>query len=160
MARRLDPSRLGGEEVRIFFLIVRREFISRVRSRFFIVGTVVFMVLLGGYIVLQALVLNKQTTTVSVGFTSSAQPLVQPLSTAASAEGVKIDVSNFDDVAGGEDQVRSGKLLRVSFEADHVDEARSQVESMCRRLLANPVMEIATWEVLADDEPNEEARLA
>lgn len=110
MARRLDPSRLGGEEVRIFFLIVRREFISRVRSRFFIVGTVVFMVLLGGYIVLQALVLNKQTTTVSVGFTSSAQPLVQPLSTAASAEGVKIDVSNVDDVAGGEDQVRSGKL--------------------------------------------------
>lgn len=110
MARRLDPSRLGGEEVRIFFLIVRREFISRVRSRFFIVGTVVFMVLLAGYIVLQALVLNKQTTTVSVGFTSSAQPLVQPLSTAASAEGVKIDVSNVDDVAGGEDQVRSGKL--------------------------------------------------
>ena len=35
-----------------------------------------------------------------------------------------------------------------------------QVESMCRRLLANPVMEIATWEVRADDEPSEEARLA
>lgn len=61
---------------------------------------------------------------------------------------------------GSVSEVRSGKLLRVSFEADHVDEARSQVESMCRRLLANPVMEIATWEVLADDEPNEEARLA
>lgn len=61
---------------------------------------------------------------------------------------------------GSVSDVRSGKLLRVSFEADHVDEARSQVESMCRRLLANPVMEIATWEVRADDEPDEEARLA
>jgi phosphoribosylformylglycinamidine (FGAM) synthase PurS component len=31
---------------------------------------------------------------------------------------------------------------------------------MCRRLLANPVMETATWEVRADDEPSDEARLA
>ena len=57
-------------------------------------------------------------------------------------------------------EVRSGKLLRVSFEADAVDQAREQVEAMCRRLLANPVMETATWEVRADDEPSEEARLA
>jgi phosphoribosylformylglycinamidine synthase subunit PurS len=56
-------------------------------------------------------------------------------------------------------EVRRGKLLRVSFEADDVEQARSQVESMCRRLLANPVMEIATWEVRADDEATEEARL-
>ena len=56
--------------------------------------------------------------------------------------------------------VRSGKLLRVSFEADEVDQARGQVEAMCRRLLANPVMETATWELRADDEPSEEARLA
>jgi phosphoribosylformylglycinamidine synthase PurS subunit len=62
----------------------------------------------------------------------------------------------FDSVS----EVRSGKLLRVSFEADDVERARSQVESMCRRLLANPVMEIATWDVQADDEPNDEARLA
>ena len=57
-------------------------------------------------------------------------------------------------------EVRSGKLLRVSFEADEVDGARQQVEAMCRRLLANPVMETASWEVRADDEPNDEARLA
>lgn len=110
MALRLDPGRLGGEEVRIFFLIVRREFISRVRSRFFIVGTVIFMALLAGYIVLQALVLNKATTTVKVGFTSSAQALEQPLSTAASAEGVTIDASNVGDASSGEDDVRNGKL--------------------------------------------------
>jgi len=57
-------------------------------------------------------------------------------------------------------EVRSGKLLRISFEAGEVDQARALIEAMCRRLLANPVMEIATWEVRADDEPSEEARLA
>jgi phosphoribosylformylglycinamidine synthase subunit PurS len=62
----------------------------------------------------------------------------------------------FDSVS----EVRSGKLLRVSFEADEPDLARSEVEAMCRRLLANPVMETASWEIRADDEPNEEARLA
>ena len=41
-----------------------------------------------------------------------------------------------------------------------MDGAREQVDAMCRRLLANPVMETATWELRADDEPSEEARLA
>jgi phosphoribosylformylglycinamidine synthase PurS subunit len=57
-------------------------------------------------------------------------------------------------------EVRHGKLLRIAFEADDATDADSQVESMCRRLLANPVMEIASWELRADDELAEEPRLA
>jgi phosphoribosylformylglycinamidine synthase len=57
-------------------------------------------------------------------------------------------------------EVRHGKLLRIAFEADDATAADSQVNSMCRRLLANPVMEIASWELRADDEPAEESRLA
>lgn len=110
MALRLDHGRFGGEEVRIFFLIVRREFINRVRSRFFIVGTLVFMALLAGYIVLQGTVLNKVGTTVKMGFTSSAQPLAQPLTTLAAAEGVKVEASYVSDVQSGEDDVRNGTL--------------------------------------------------
>jgi phosphoribosylformylglycinamidine synthase PurS subunit len=49
------------------------------------------------------------------------------------------------------DQVRSGKLLRISFEAEDPAAAEAQVAEMCRRLLANPVMETATWEVRADE---------
>ena len=45
------------------------------------------------------------------------------------------------------DEVRSGKLLRVAFEADDADGAEALVAEMCRRLLANPVMEVATWEL-------------
>lgn len=48
--------------------------------------------------------------------------------------------------------VRSGKLMRIAFEADDSDAAEATVAEMCRRLLANPVMESATWELRADEQ--------
>ena len=50
-------------------------------------------------------------------------------------------------------EVRSGKLLRIAFEADDSSGAEATVAEMCRRLLANPVMETASWELRADEEP-------
>jgi phosphoribosylformylglycinamidine synthase subunit PurS len=47
-------------------------------------------------------------------------------------------------------EVRSGKLLRIAFEADDGDAAEAAVDAMCRRLLANPVMETADWELHAE----------
>ena len=47
-------------------------------------------------------------------------------------------------------QVRSGKLLRIGFEADDHAAAEAEVAEMCRRLLANPVMETANWEIRAE----------
>ena len=43
--------------------------------------------------------------------------------------------------------VRSGKLMRIEFDAADRDAAEAAVSDMCRRLLANPVMEVATWEL-------------
>ncbi|HEV2217652.1 MAG TPA: ABC transporter permease [Candidatus Dormibacteraeota bacterium] len=151
MARRPDPGRFGGEEVRIFFLIVRREFINRVRSRFFVVGTVVFMALLAGYIVVQALVLNKATTTVSVGFTASAQTLVQPLTAAAALEGVKIDASSVNDVQRGEDDVRSGKLdaLISGDPASPTVAVKDKLDSTVEATLDAIVRQIALTKALA-----------
>ncbi len=56
-------------------------------------------------------------------------------------------------------QVRSGKLLRISFEADDPAHAEAEVAEMCRRLLANPVMETATWELRADEPVGDEPAL-
>jgi phosphoribosylformylglycinamidine synthase subunit PurS len=53
----------------------------------------------------------------------------------------------FEDVA----EVRAGKLLRVSFEAPDRAAAEASVAEMCHRLLANPVMETADWELSADE---------
>ncbi len=58
----------------------------------------------------------------------------------------------YDSVA----EVRSGKLLRIVFEAASSDKAQAAVADMCRRLLANPVMETATWELRADEQQDAE----
>jgi phosphoribosylformylglycinamidine synthase PurS subunit len=49
-------------------------------------------------------------------------------------------------------EVRSGKLMRIAFEADDSTSAEATVAEMCRRLLANPVMETASWELRADEQ--------
>lgn len=49
-------------------------------------------------------------------------------------------------------EVRTGKLLRIAFEANDPDVAEAAVADMCRRLLANPVMETAGWELRADEQ--------
>ena len=49
-------------------------------------------------------------------------------------------------------EVRSGKLIRIAFEADDHGAAEAAVDEMCRRLLANPVMEVASWELRADEQ--------
>lgn len=52
--------------------------------------------------------------------------------------------------------VRSGKLLRIAFEAPDPAAAEATVADMCRRLLANPVTETATWELRADEQQDAE----
>ena len=53
------------------------------------------------------------------------------------------------------EEVRAGKLLRIAFSAADHAAAEDAVASMCRRLLANPVMETADWELRAEAEPEE-----
>jgi phosphoribosylformylglycinamidine synthase PurS subunit len=53
-------------------------------------------------------------------------------------------------------EVRSGKLMRIGFEADDHAAAEAAVDEMCRRLLANPVMEVASWELRADEQQDAE----
>ena len=48
------------------------------------------------------------------------------------------------------DDVRAGKLLRLGFEAPDRAAAEAALAQMCSRLLANPVMETADWELSAD----------
>ncbi len=45
--------------------------------------------------------------------------------------------------------VRMGKAIRFGVEAEHEAEARTTAEELCRRLLANPVLEDARVDVVA-----------
>ena len=48
------------------------------------------------------------------------------------------------------EDVRAGKLLRLAFDAPDRSAAEAAVAQMCSRLLANPVMETADWELSAE----------
>ena len=47
--------------------------------------------------------------------------------------------------------VSIAKTIRLLVDAVSQDAAQAQVDEMCRRLLANPVMETADWELRADE---------
>lgn len=91
-------------------LIVRREFLTRARGRFFIVGTILLMALTAGYIVVQDLFISKAVTTVSVGFAGGAEVLADPLKRAVASSTLKVDTSTFANSEDGLRQVRAGKL--------------------------------------------------
>ncbi|HEX2680383.1 MAG TPA: ABC transporter permease, partial [Candidatus Dormibacteraeota bacterium] len=110
MQRLPDMAGVGGEAFHTFFLIARREFVTRVRTRFFQIGTLVLIVMMAAYIILQANVFNKASTTVKVGFVGLSQSLAQPLKTAAGSSTLKIVTSNVAEVATGESEVRDGTI--------------------------------------------------
>ncbi|HYM97814.1 MAG TPA: ABC transporter permease, partial [Candidatus Sulfotelmatobacter sp.] len=109
MSRFPDLPGISSDALRTVFLISKREYITRVRSRFFLIGTAVFMVLLAGYVVFQATVLNRTTTTVKVGFTGASTVLAQPLKATGSSS-LKIETRDVTDVQRGRQQVESGSL--------------------------------------------------
>jgi phosphoribosylformylglycinamidine synthase len=52
---------------------------------------------------------------------------------------------------GGVTKVRVGKVIRFSLDAADAPAARSEAEEMCKRLLANPVIEQAAVTITAGD---------
>ena len=52
----------------------------------------------------------------------------------------------------GVESVRAGKYMEVWLEAGDQAEAESEVESMCEKLLANPVIEDYRFEVGVEEE--------
>ena len=53
------------------------------------------------------------------------------------------------DIHGVED-VRIGKHIRMTLDAESEAEASEKVETACKKLLANPIMETYTFEIVRD----------
>jgi ABC-2 type transport system permease protein len=141
---------LGGDGLHTVFLIARREFVIRVRSRVYLIATVVLMVLLAGFIVLQAEVLNKRSTTLTVGFVGASQVLAKPLA-ASSGGGVTIQTQTVQSLHDGEDQVRSGSLdaLVSGDPAAPVVEFKDQLDSTLAANLTGLVQDTVFRQALA-----------
>lgn len=101
-------------QVKGMWLVARREINTRVRSKSFVISTVLVLVALA------ALALAEHLTsgsTAKVGFVGQATGLAPQLQTAASAQGTNVQVSTVTDIADGERQVADGKLDALAFGA-------------------------------------------
>ncbi len=92
-------------------VIAAREFMARIRTRVFAIATVLTVIAIGGYILLQAYVFNKSTTTsLDVGFVGAAQSIAAPVRAEAAASGETITVHPYTSAAAGKADVQSGTL--------------------------------------------------
>ncbi|CAA9437472.1 MAG: hypothetical protein AVDCRST_MAG66-3713 [uncultured Pseudonocardia sp.] len=89
-------------------LVARREFTSQVRSRSFVIGLVITLVLFGGIGAFSAFVAG-QSSSVSLGLTPDTADLGPALADAARTQGIDLELTAVDDGAGRE-QVDAGDL--------------------------------------------------
>jgi ABC-2 type transport system permease protein len=93
---------------RVVLLVARREFVSQVRSRSFVIGLVVTLVLFGGLFLLGAYI-GSQSDSKTLGVTSQTTSLQPMLEQSAKAQGIDLTIRTVDDEAGRQ-QVDSGDL--------------------------------------------------
>ncbi|MEO6084355.1 MAG: ABC transporter permease [Umezawaea sp.] len=100
--RRLSPSRA-------VLLVARREFLGKVRTRSFLIGTVVIVAVLAGYVLLQTVLFDSSNRS-TVGLSGQSTVLAEPLRQTASSFGREVVTVDVTDTAAAEEQVRSGDL--------------------------------------------------
>jgi ABC-2 type transport system permease protein len=93
---------------RAVVLVARREFVTQVRSRSFVIGLVVTLVFFGGMFLLGAYI-SSQTSSHTLGIAPQAAVMRLALEQAAQQQEADLTIREVDD-AGGREQVRSGDL--------------------------------------------------
>lgn len=108
-------------------LVAQRELNTRLRTRGFVVGTLVILAVMVGYLLLQANLFNRENTT-TVGLTGQAAAIAEPLRAGAGQVGMELQVERVPSAAQGSAQVSEGELdvlvagspanLRVTVESE------------------------------------------
>jgi ABC-2 type transport system permease protein len=93
---------------RAVLLVARRELVTQVRSRSFVIGLVVTLVFFGGMFLLGAYI-SSQTSSHTLGITPQAAAMRPALEQAARQQEADLTIREVDD-AGGREQVSSGDL--------------------------------------------------
>ena len=120
-------------------LVARREFTTQVRSRSFVIGLVITLVLFGGIGAFSAFVAG-QTSSQSLGLTPETAQLEPVLVDAARTQGLDLQLSRVDDGAGRE-QVDSGDLdgLLTGSDGDYQLLGRDAVDSELESVVSTAV---------------------
>lgn len=132
----------GLSPYRAVLLVGRREFVSRVRTRSFVIGTIVIIALIAGYVLLQT-TLFSQNNRDRVGLTGQATVLGQPLKQTAEALGQQVEIQDVASVDQGAGLVRDGDLdalvsgapdaLRVTVKDDLDEPLRAALNSIVQQ---------------------------
>lgn len=132
---------------RSVYLVGRRELLTRIRGKVFVVGTIVTVALLGLYAVLQLTVFDNisSTSTYRLAFTAQTQALRAPVAAAGSSLGFKVRATEVSDVAAAEARVKDGTLdALVTGSPTHPQVVvRSQIDSVLRGALDSVVRQEA-----------------
>ncbi|MGH3518209.1 MAG: ABC transporter permease [Haloechinothrix sp.] len=126
-------------------LIAQRELNTRLRTRSFVIGTVVIIAVMTGYFLLQATIFGEAGRS-AVGLSGQATNLAEPIKNAAGALGKEVQTSVVDDRAEAESLIRSGELDAVVF--GNAAEPRVLVKSDVDPGLHAAVQGISQQEVL------------
>lgn len=91
------------------WLVALRELRTRVRSRSFVIGTLITILMVAAYPLMMFLISRADSPT-SVGFAPTTAAVAAPLKSAADANNTDIRTERVTDVATGERRVREGEL--------------------------------------------------
>ena len=122
-------------------LVARREFTTQVRSRSFVIGLLITLVLFGGIGLFSAFVAG-QTSTQSLGLTPDTVELEPALVEAARTQDLDLQISRVDDGAGRE-QVDAGDLdgLLTGSAGDYELLGRDEVGSALQSVVDTAVQQ-------------------
>lgn len=105
----MTTTRPSTSAVRPVWLIARRELRSRLRSKAFLFGTLVTIVVIGGYLSLQGAVFSDAARS-TVGLNGQATALAGPLTDSARSLGIDVSTVDVPDLADGERRVADEEL--------------------------------------------------
>lgn len=126
---------------RAVWLVARREFVQRVRTRAFIIGTVLVLVAIAGYVFFIRFIADSSSTT-TVALTPEVAAVGSTLVSSADSIGRTIELRPVDDAAAGEQLVRDddadalltsdGTRVRLVGKDDMSDTLQSLVDTVLR----------------------------
>jgi ABC-2 type transport system permease protein len=128
-------------------LVARREFVTQVRSRSFVVGIVITLVFFGGMFLLGAYI-SGQTSSHTLGITPQAAGIRPVLEQTAHLQGAELTVREVDDAAG-RTQVRDGSLDALltgapgAYELVGLDSVDGNLQSLVQDAVAQQAVSAA-----------------
>jgi ABC-2 type transport system permease protein len=140
---------------RAVWLVMKRELNTRLRTRSFVVGTVVLLVLLLGYVGFQT-ALSGSSDKSTVGLTGQAIGIAQQLQTQAALSGREVSTIVVTDPVEGRKKVEDGDLdalvsgsaakLTATYKSSLDDQLRKVLDQVAQRQVLDGVLSSAQLE--------------